>query len=260
MENDIFDKFTALIDSIELNDAQRQQLLNGALDIALNSIEQNKSLRYEFTFDLRVRSLELYYPNKSITNAWGDVGDYLVANGFEKKSDSDYISNSLSLAKLSKTIDGLKEKYPWFEICAKKVMTSVMHFESDIYAKWEMERSIEKDNIIKNTLIFNKQNKELALPSGFVITAKSEDSLVSGKLLVEPKKQIDGCNLKYIFNMDKKEATLVINEKPMGIKPLNKDTVSRIKDVYEKAKQPQKAVENIKTGKKIQPRDNDLER
>ena len=164
------------------------------------------------------------------------------------------------MVQLDKTLDEMKREFPWFELCAKKALASIITEQSDIKQRWDERLSTKNRSQLEDTLIFNKQNNELALPNGFVVTSKSEDSFVSGKLLVEPEQQIKGCNLKYIFDMDKKQATLIINEKPMGIKPLNKDTISRIKDVYEKAKHPNKEVNMEKTAPRPPKRDDDFER
>ncbi len=258
---ELFSKIQSMVNSLDIDDKQRDEFIKGLRELQLQQSEHAKYQIQEFTFDLNTKALKEYYPQNSINSSWNKIGEYLKNKGFEKKSDSDYVSKTpMSMLQLDEVLDEMKNEFPWFELCSKKALASILTEQSDIKQRWEKELSAKSRSKLEDTLIFNKQNKDLALPSGFIVTSKSKDSLVSGKILVEPKEQIKGCNLKYILDMDRKEATLVINEKPMGIKPLNKDTISKIKNVYEKAKHPGKEVDKEKVAPISPKRDDDFER
>ena len=148
--------------------------------------------------------------SRSRCRAWYEIGDYLILKGFDKKSDSDYISREpITHKDIVDILDDIKEKYPWFEMCTTKVLSAIITEQSNVKDRWEGERSEKEKEEIRNTLIFNKQNKDLALPNGFIVTSKTENDFASGKVLVEPQKQIKGCNLKYILDMDKREARCI---------------------------------------------------
>ena len=72
-------------------------------------------------FDLNIEALKKYY-NKSPTNAYLELRNYLQKEGFENVGDSDYISKkSITYTKVQSLVDDMLFKFPWLHESVTKL-------------------------------------------------------------------------------------------------------------------------------------------
>ena len=79
---------------------------------------------WEFSFDLLDDKLRLDYGKKSYTHAWDDIGDFLIANGFDNKDDKQYscyfTSKPMSPQGANAIIRKMFRELPWITLCIKQ--------------------------------------------------------------------------------------------------------------------------------------------
>lgn len=74
-----------------------------------------------FNFDLCIKDLEEFYPNKDYKQAYKDIKRFFKANGFKHRQWSGYISEKpLSVSEVLIFAEKLWVEFPWLEQCAAK--------------------------------------------------------------------------------------------------------------------------------------------
>lgn len=88
---------------------------------------------YFLSFDLNIDNLKLYYPNKSINQAWDDIKRFMKKNSFEHNQYSAYISKDrMSRYDIRDFMESMYKKLPWFPLCSNKVMLSELNSQEKI--------------------------------------------------------------------------------------------------------------------------------
>lgn len=95
------------------------------------------------TFDLNTSLLKEYY-NKSYTNAYYEIREYMEKNGYEHRQGSVYISKeSVSLQDALLYLQDMMNHFNWLEVCANKMDIANLSKQYDVL---EMINSINKEN------------------------------------------------------------------------------------------------------------------
>ena len=77
---------------------------------------------YAITFDLDTNCLDKQYPQKNYNNAYNDVKNFLISQGFTWTQGSVYFGDdSITAVHCVNTIQKLVIKFNWFGYCAKDV-------------------------------------------------------------------------------------------------------------------------------------------
>ena len=72
-------------------------------------------------FDLDTNELKCYY-NKSVRNAYKEIGNFLKKNGFEHRQWSGYVSkDKMSGMDIVVLNEKMWRKFPWLEQCATRI-------------------------------------------------------------------------------------------------------------------------------------------
>ena len=78
---------------------------------------------WEYSFDLIDASLQLYYGKASYKHGWQDVGDFLMAHGFDNKDDKQgscyFISQKMTPQKANAIIRQMFKELPWYPVCLR---------------------------------------------------------------------------------------------------------------------------------------------
>lgn len=79
---------------------------------------------WEYSFDLIDKEVQKYYGKSSYKKAWTDIGNYLIANGFDNKDDKQYscyfTSKPMSPQKANAIIRKMFRELPWITLCLNK--------------------------------------------------------------------------------------------------------------------------------------------
>lgn len=104
--------------------------------------------RKAFHFDLDVEALKRFYSDKDSTSwndAWSDIQDILLDNGFEKPQYSGYESQGkMTYQEAYTVIRKLSEQLPWFSLCIKAATFTEIGESYDVgaYLKKGMQVSL----------------------------------------------------------------------------------------------------------------------
>ena len=110
-------------------------------------------MQKSLNFDLDTNKLKELYPNKSYTQAYKDIKDFLLKNGFEHRQGSGYISKEdMSELKVVSIIKDLNKNNSWLEKCCK----TLDYY--DVGKQYNGLDILEKNNkITENTNTKNKK-------------------------------------------------------------------------------------------------------
>ena len=78
---------------------------------------------YAITFDLRVSALEKHYHGNNYNNAYGEIKDFLLENGFEWQQGSVYFGDPEKIDAVTcvLTAQRLSKALPWFANCVTDI-------------------------------------------------------------------------------------------------------------------------------------------
>ena len=85
---------------------------------------QSDSFYWEYSFDLIDKEVQRFYGRSSYKRAWSDIGEYLIANGFDNKDDKQYscyfTSRPMSPQRANAVIRKMFRELPWITLCLHK--------------------------------------------------------------------------------------------------------------------------------------------
>jgi virulence-associated protein VapD len=77
---------------------------------------------YAIAFDLDTAKLQIYYPNSSYTNAYGDIRKILEPLGFVWQQGSVYFGGEdMNAVRCVLAAQALSKAYPWFRTCVRDI-------------------------------------------------------------------------------------------------------------------------------------------
>lgn len=76
------------------------------------------------SFDLYTNNLKKYYSSNSFQNAYRDIKNFLLKNGFEHLKDSDYLNKNIDDVQTAKIMRNFGIKNKWFPACINKLNIS----------------------------------------------------------------------------------------------------------------------------------------
>lgn len=113
---------------------------------------------WEFSFDLSIHKLENFYGKPTYTNAYKEVGRYLINHGFNQKDIKQgscyFTSKELSQKQANKIITDMYKVLPWLPFCVKPLKTALT-----IRQEIELDHSIVIKKLIKDKKHIEKLNK-----------------------------------------------------------------------------------------------------
>lgn len=105
------------------------------------------------TFDLNTSLLKEYY-NKSYTNAYYEIREYMEKHGYEHRQGSVYISKeSFSLQDTLLYLQDMMDHFDWLEVCSNKMDIANL---SKQYDALEMIKNINNENTLEQQTDLNK--------------------------------------------------------------------------------------------------------
>jgi len=79
-------------------------------------------MKKSVNFDLDIKKLEQYHPNKNSTQAYADIKKFMLENNFEHRQGSGYISQQeMSNVDVVEIIEKLNYKHNWLLNCCKVI-------------------------------------------------------------------------------------------------------------------------------------------
>ncbi len=80
------------------------------------------NIRKQIAFDLDTKMLKVYYPKKSWTNAYEDIRNHMINNGFEWQQYSVYVSKEPMLhTQVDIIIGEMYDKHIWLNKCVRDI-------------------------------------------------------------------------------------------------------------------------------------------
>lgn len=106
--------------------------------------------RKAINFDLSVEMLEDYYPGEDYHQAWKDIKEFMLENGFEHSQYSGYVSKTcLNSSEISALTINMSRNLPWLKYCVERIdVTSV----SKQYSLKELLQNTEEWNECNKTI------------------------------------------------------------------------------------------------------------
>ncbi len=78
---------------------------------------------YAVSFDLDTNCLNEHYTKETYHNAYTEIKNFMIKNGFEWKQGSLYFGDSSKINAVScvTTVQRLAKTFPWFSTCVKDI-------------------------------------------------------------------------------------------------------------------------------------------
>jgi len=117
---------------------------------------------WEYSFDLLTDNVKKYY-GKYYTNAWDEIGDYLIKNGFDNKDDKQgscyFTSKMMTSQRAMAIIRKMFISLPWITLCLR--LDSLTVRQETVFSNIDFANYLNNDKEHKNRL--DKYYKDLGI-------------------------------------------------------------------------------------------------
>ena len=125
-----------------------------------------KVYRKALNFDLDTKSLKKYYPGKNYRNAYKDIKQFFLKNGFEHRQWSGYVSKD----KISNTdvwiiSARIRITFPWLSHCVKKFDVT------DVGRQYDLTHLFTSNKLNRN---MNRKNQNTQKQSFYALTTANQ--------------------------------------------------------------------------------------
>lgn len=118
-------------------------------------------MQKSLNFDLDTNKLKELYPNKSYTQAYKDIKNFLLKNGFEHRQGSGYISKeNMSELEVTDIVTNLNNKHSWLKSCCKTFDYYDVGKQYDGLSILNEKREL-KDNQVKDKKKFKPKRRDI---------------------------------------------------------------------------------------------------
>lgn len=135
---------------------------------------------WEYSFDLDINKLKLYYGKPTYTHAYDDMAAYLKKAGFDNKDSKQgscyFTSKKYTSQEVNKLISKMIDKLPWLAFCLREDALTIK--EKEFYKSADkIKKKLKNGNFIEN---LNHYYETLGVPNPFT-KGNLDDKLITAK-------------------------------------------------------------------------------